>query len=432
MAALLAVLGVASVGQAHDQLPGAAPEGPVLLRGGDLYTIASGVLPATDLLFEGGVIRRIGRGLDTPPGTEVIDVSGSRVYPGLVAAHTTLGLIEIGAVRATNDQTEVGSITPEVASHVAYNPDSELVPTVRSHGITTAQVVPLGSLVRGRSFVTHLDGWTKEDAAVTLVDGLQVRWPEAAVRYGSSVSEKPDAQRERLALERTRLRRAFDDARAYLEARRSDPRRPLDLRWEAMRGVLSGDEPVFLAADDYRQIVEALDFAAEHGLRPVLVGGQDAWQLVDRLVRQDVPVIVGSVTALPLREDEPYDLTFRVPALLHAAGVRFCLAHTSSNSWDVRNLPLLAGMAAAHGLPREAALRAITLSAAEILGIADREGSLEPGKRATLFVSRGDVMDTLGQGVSLMFIEGRRVDLEDRHKTLYRKYRAKPHGNGPP
>ena len=408
---------------AHDQTPGEAQARPVLLRGGDLYTVANGVLEGTDLLFEDGRISRIGKNLDAPADATVVDVTGKRVYPGLIAAHTGLGMVEIGAVRATRDNDEVGDFTPEVEAHVAYNPDSEVIPTVRSHGITTAQVIPWGSVMPGRTFITHLDGWTKEDAALRLVDGLAIEWPRAAVIQAWWMSATPEEQRKRMQEEREALRRFFEEARAYHRAREADPAMPEDIRLEAMRPIVTGELPVYIEADDYRQIVEAVSFAAEMGVRMVLVGGDDAYQLTDLLKEHDIPVILGSTTERPAREDEDYDLAFRLPALLNEAGVRWCLSHPET--WDTRNLPLQAGLAAGHGLSHDDALRSVTLSVAEILGVDAVMGSLEVGKHATLFVSEGDVLDLLGQKVVQMYIEGREIDLDNRHKELFRKYRAK-------
>jgi imidazolonepropionase-like amidohydrolase len=410
----------------HDQIPAPPQSHAVLLRGGDLYTVSHGVKRRTDLLFAEGTIREIGTALAAPAGATVIDVAGQRVYPGLIAPETTLGLIEVGAVRATNDRTEVGAITPEVAAHVAYNPDSELIPTVRTHGITTVQVVPTGSLVRGRSFLTHLDGWTKEDSAVRLLNGVHLTWPSEALGAAWKVKESLEEQRKRITEQRRRLRQTFEQARAYHLARHTGSDLDLDLRSEALRPLFTGEQTLFVSADDYRDIREALEFAAQFELRMVLVGGQDAHRLTGLLLERQVPVIVGTASTLPLREDDDYDIVYRLPALLHRAGVPFCIAHVNAGAWDTRNLPFQAGLAVAFGLSEDAALRALTLSTAEILGVAESLGSLEPGKEATLFVSRGDVMDMLGQQVTHLFIRGRSVDLDDRHKELYRKYLRKP------
>lgn len=423
VALVLALLaGAGRTGAAHDLAPGTVQERPVLLRGGDLYTVADGVLPATDLLFEAGRITAIGRDLAVPPDAEVIDVAGQRVYPGLIAPQTTLGLVEIGAVRATRDLAEVGPLTPEAAAHVAFNPDSELIPTVRSHGVTTVQVVPQGRLLAGRPMLVHLDGWTKEDAALRLAHGVQLAWPSAA--GGGFQAPPPEVRQRRAEAERRLLEQAFAEAWAYHGARRAGAGAGFDLRWEALAPVLAGEEPLFVVADDRRDIAEAVAFARQQGVRMVLVGGAESYRVTGLLKENDVPVILGGTTELPLRAGDDYDLPYKLPRLLAEAGVRFCLAQPGA-SWAARNLPFQAGLAVAFGLPPEEALRAVTLSAAEILGIAEHQGSLEVGKAATLSVSRGDVLDVLGQDVTHLWIDGRRVDLEDRHKRLYRKYGQK-------
>jgi imidazolonepropionase-like amidohydrolase len=418
------VLAAGSV-EAHDQIPAPPQSRPVLLRGGDLYTVSAGVLPRTDLLIETGRIARIGAALEPPPGAEIVDVSGRRVYPGLIALGTSLGLIEIGAVRATDDRAEVGDVTPEAAAHVAYNPDSELIPTVRSQGIATAQVFPVGGLVAGRPFLTRLDGWTKEDSAVRLHDGLFVRWPRLAVDRRPSAKSKIEEREKKIEEQRSLLLRTFGQALAYDRARQAHADLEIDVRLEAMRAVVRGEEPLYVQADDARQIVEAVEFAAERELPLVIVGGREAHRVAGLLARHDVPVIVGSIAALPLRADDPYDDAYRLPAVLHEAGVRFAIAHATDDSWDVRNLSFHAGLAVAFGLPADEALRAITLSAAEIAGVDGDLGSLEVGKEATLFVSEGDVLDVIGRKVTHLFVAGRRVDLDDRHKELYRKYRGR-------
>ena len=409
---------------AHDMVPGAPQEVPILLQGGDLYTVSGGVLETTDLLFADGTIQAIGNDLDVPEGTEVVDVSGRRVYPGLIAPLTTLGLVEVSAVRATRDLDEVGDVNPEIVAHTAFNPDSEQIPTVRSHGVTTAQVAPQGNLLRGRASILHLDGWTKEDAAVRLVDGLVVDWPASAVRTWWFLPPAEE-QRQQMEAQREALRETFGAARAYHEAREAGEQVAVDIRWEAMRPLWSENAPVYLLAWDYRQIVEAIDFADEHGLRPVLVGAAEADRLLDLLRARDIPVILDAATELPYRGDDPLDTRFTLPAKLHEAGIRFAIGMLNT-SYQNRNLAIEgAGAAIAWGLPEDAAVRAMTLSTAEILGIADSQGSLDVGKRATLFVSTGDVTDTLTQGVTHMFIDGRAVDLDNRHRQLHRKYAEK-------
>ncbi len=413
---------------AHDYSPGERQRRPVLLRGGDLYTVSHGIKEVTDLLFEDGRITRIGQNLTPPDNTEVIDVSGKRVYPGLIAPYTTIGLIEIGEVRATNDISEVGQNNPNVQAHVAYNPDSEIIPTVRANGVTTALVVPHGNLVLGRSVLVNLDGWTVEDAAEKFDVGLHIRWPRASVVTAWWMDKSPEEQKTEMIENRRKIRGVFDDASAYYIARQADPTIPRDLRWDAMVPVLAGDLPTFILADDYRQIEQAIAFAEEYGVSAVIVGGSDAWMAADLLNEKDIPVIVGRTQSLPAREDEGYDLTYRLPALLAEAGVKFCLSSAGSDggsSWSVRNLPFQAGQAVAFGLSPEDALRAVTLSTAEILGVDVDLGSLQPGKKATLVVADGDILNPLTHHVVMEFIEGRRINLDSKQRELYRKYLQK-------
>lgn len=419
----IAALAVAPLA-AHDQIPSAPQAGPILLRGGDLYTVSDGVLEATDLLFEDSKITAIGNDLPEPEGTVVVDVSGRRVYPGLIAPSTTIGLTEIGAVRATRDRDEVGSVNPEVAAHTAFNPDSELIPSVRSHGVTTVQVTPTGALLAGRTAILHLDGWTKEDAAVELIDGLVLTWPRVSVREAWYLPPLEE-QREQMTKQRDELRQAFEAAHIYALARRTDRDVDTDLRWEAMRPLWDEEMPVYVVADDYRQILEAIDFAEEFDLNLVLTDPADAWRLTDLLVERDIPVLLNAPTSRPPRTDADYDASYRQATRLYEAGVRFGIGLLGEGT-GVRNLAIEgAGAAIAWGLPEDVALRAITLSNAEILGIDDRQGSLEVGKDATLFVSSGDVTDTLGHKVTRMWIRGREVDLDNRHRQLARKYREK-------
>ncbi len=427
--ALIMTLGfLVTEAAAHDYVPGEVQKYPVMLRGGDLYTVSNGVKEQFDLLFEKGRITQIGRNLNSPDNTEVIDVTGKRVYPGLIDAYTSIGLIEIGEVRATNDISEVGSTNPDVQAHVAYNPDSEIIPSVRSNGITTALIVPGGRLVTGRSSLINLDGWTVEDAAERLNIGLHIRWPQAAVIDAWWMEESPEEQKKEMAENRKRIYQIFDDARAYYLARQADPNIKADSRWEAMVPVFAGELPVFVMANDYRQIEQAISFAEEYDLSLILAGGADAWMLTDLLKENNIPVVLKRIQTLPMREDDGHDLAYRLPALMAEAGVKFCLSTAGSgggSATGVRNLPLQAGQAAAFGLSRQEALRAVTLSAAEILGVADDLGSLDIGKKATLIVSDGDILDPLTHRVVLEFINGRKVDLDNKHKELNRKYRQK-------
>lgn len=420
---IAASLSVSAV--AHDVVPGAPQSQPVLLQGGTLHTVTQGVLPNTDLLFDQGKIVAIGSQLEVPANARVIDVSGKSVFPGIIALDTTLGLIELESIRATNDMREIGKITPEVSGHTAYNPDSEVIPTIRYNGITHAQIVPQGNLIAGRSSLLQTDGWTYEDAAEALNVGVHVNWPRANLNTSWWERRSPAEQRKANAEELKLLKQAFVDAKAYADAKKANVLQGMDVRWEAMLGLFDGSSKLFVHAHDKRQLEQAMEFASEWGFELVLVGARDAWRIADQIAANNVQVIYGEPYGLPTRHDEPYDQAYAVPALLAEAGVDFAIAY-STGFWDIRNLGFAAGNASAFGLDKGQALAAVTIKPAEIMGVADKVGSLEVGKQASLVVSDGDILDHLGQKVRWMFIDGAEVDLNNRHNQLYQKYRQKP------
>src|SRR5690554_5644675 len=250
---------------AHDLVPGAEQQQPILLQGGTLHTVANGMQANADLLFENGKIVAIGANLSVPENARVINISGKHVYPGLIALDTTLGLVEIEAVRATNDESEVGKITPEVSGHTAYNPDSEVIPTVRFNGITHAQIVPQGNLIAGRSSLLQTDGWTFEDATEALNVGVHVNWPRAGLNTSWWERRSPEEQRKANAEELKLLKQAFVDAKAYADAKQANVLTGTDVRWEAMLGLFDGSSKLFVHAHDKRQLEQAIEFASEWG-----------------------------------------------------------------------------------------------------------------------------------------------------------------------
>ncbi len=412
---------------AHDYIPGEVQKQPILLARGDLHTVSGGVMLKTDILFENGRITAIGKDLPLPTGGKVIDITGYQVYPGLIAPNSTVGIIEIGQVRATSDISERGRNNPDVQTHIAYNPDSEIIPTVRSNGITTALIVPGGGLIRGRSSLINLDGWTKEDAMEKETIGIHISWPRSSIITAWWMDETAEEQKKKNEENRRKIVKHFDNASSYYIARKADPNLKIDSRWEAMLTVFDKTLPVFIHADDLRQIEQAVDFANNYDVRLIIVGGREAWKTAELLKENDISVMLGSTQRMPMRSDDDYDLSYRLPVLLRDAGVKYCIGLNggSWSSWGTRNLPFLAGQAVAFGLDYEEALRSLTLSTAEILGVADQIGSLEIGKKATLIVSSGDILDQLTNHVTLMYIEGREVNLDSKQKELYRKYDKK-------
>jgi imidazolonepropionase-like amidohydrolase len=392
---------------ASDQVPGAEQAAPVALRGGTVHTVSGATLDGATVLLRDGKIAAVGSEVEIPDGAQIVDVTGRHVYPGLIACGTRLGLVEIGAVRATRDGREVGELNPNVSALTSVNPDSELIPVTRANGIALAVTHPDGGLVSGSSALIRLDGWTNEDLAVEDPLGVHVRWPQMHVD-----GENADELRKARDASIRRIRDLFEDARVY-------DGDPVDLRLAALVPCLRGERPVFLHANEERQILAALDFAEELELRAVLVGGRDAPRVVERLRELSVPVVYGRIAQLPSRRDDDPDAVFAAPARLQAAGVRFAIAGFETS--NARNLPYQAGLAAAHGLDPGEALRAITLYPAQILGVDDRYGSVEVGKSATLIVTDGDPLEVATQ-VERMWIDGRAVDLSSRHTQLYDKY----------
>lgn len=419
---LLAASMIAGPALAHNIAPGSQQSAPILLQGGTIYTVTEGRVQG-DLLLEDGKISAIGSNIDLPAETDIIDISGQHVYPGLIALDTTLGIIEISALRATVDSAEIGSVTPEVSVHTAYNADSEIIPTIRYNGITHAQVVPQGSLLRGHSSLMNLDAWSHRDALTQADVAQHVSWP--AVGVSRSPWERRSAEEQLQAQQhmREQLEDVFTTARAYHDAKAAGVQQREDIRWESMLGLFSGDSKLFIHANDRRQITQALEFSDEQGINIVIVGGRDAWRVADTLAERNIAVVFGDGYGLPSRVDEAYDTAFSTPAKLAAAGVDFAIAYPGF--WDTRNLAFAAGHAVAFGLDYDAALYSVTMAPAKLMGVEDRLGSIEVGKSASLVVSKGDILDPLGHSVEYMFIDGRMVQMTNKQRQLWEKYRQR-------
>jgi len=413
--------------RASDAVPGAPQRGPIALVGGTVHPVSSPAIEGGTVLFEEGMITAVGRNVKLPNNVEKIDVKGKHVYPGLFDADTELGLVEIAAVRATVDFAETGQINPNVRAQAAFNPDSELIPVTRSGGVLTAVSAPLGGLIAGRGAVMRMDGWTWEQMTLLGDAAMYVNWLSMAETYTWRLDAPGPVEKSR-ASTIDRLTAVFADARAYRTLRRTRREQnaappDFDARWEAMIPVLDGTMPLAVRADDLRQIQSAVAFAKKEGVKLVIVGGYDAPACAELLKREKVPVVVKGVNRLPRYRNDAYDAGYTVPARLHAAGVKFCIS-ANDRMANTRNLPHHAAQAAAFGLPADEALKSITLGAAEIMGVGDRLGSLETGKAATIVVADGDILE-IATRVTAAYVDGRGVDLTDRHKQLYEKYKKK-------
>ena len=425
--AALAIAGLVASVRASDIIPAPAQARPIALKGATIHPVSGPEIPSGTIVFANGNITAIGVDAPVPAGSEVIDVAGKHIYPGLISANSVLGLIEISAARATVDIQESGAINPSARSISSINPDSELLPVARSNGILTALVVPEGGLVSGQSAVLRMDGWTPDEMTVRAPGAMHLRWPNLTIDRDPRARKKVEDQQKDIDKAQKTIREAFQIARAYAQARKTPPPGfQSDLRWEALAPVLEGKLPLFVHADSMSQIEAALAWAKEAQLKIVLVGGREAWRMAARLKESDTPVIIALTTALPPRRGDPYDSAFSNPARLHEAGVRFCIATEGrgSEATNERNLAYEAAMASAFGLPKDEALKAVTLYPAQLVGVADRLGSLEAGKAATLLVTNGDPLDFPTQ-IEAAYIDGRKIDLSNRQTRLRDKYRDK-------
>ena len=399
------------------------------IEGGTVHPV-SGAAYAGAVVVRDGVIEAAGPDVAAPEGVEVIDARGLHVYPGLFNAWTVLGLVEIDSVPATLDQAELGD-TPQVLAVEGVHPASEIIPVTRENGITHALTAPGGGPWAGQASVILLDGWTVEEMEVEQSVGVVLEWPSLETREFDfstfSVREKKFSEAKR---EYDRTVAELDDwieaARQYDHARSnagSAAAVERDDALEAVASVARGELPLLVVADRARAIRDAVAFAEEHGLRLVLASGRDAAKEADLLAEKEVPVVLNSIQALPAEEDDPYDGPFAAPGELHRAGVRIAFGTFDASS--ARVLPYEAATAVAFGLEREAALRALTLGAAEILGLDDRLGSIDPGKWANLIVTDGDPLE-VRTAVRHVIVRGREVDLSNRHSRSYDLYRSRP------
>jgi imidazolonepropionase-like amidohydrolase len=413
----------------------AAAQEAVAIRNARVVTVSGPVLEKATVVLAGGKIAAVGTEAAIPPGARIVEGAGHTVYPGLVDALTTLGLTEIGSVPGSVDTTEVGDVNPHAQAWVALHAHSDLIPVARAGGITAALVAPQGGLVSGQSAVIRLAGSTQDALTLKAPAAMHVVFPSGRPSFDiTRMFEEPELKtleerlRERKRNQEKELKRLADlleEARAFgagRAARAAGAVSAVDLPMEALAPAATGALPVIMRADAEDDIRAAVAFAEKARLRLVVAGGLEAWRCADLLKLKDVAVLLN-VDRLPRREGDAYDAAYTNAAALHRAGVRFAIV--SDDSSQSRNLPFEAAMARAYGLPAEAALRAITLSPAEILGVADRLGSIAPGKDGTVIVATGDIMDHRTR-LTHVFIDGVAQSLETRHTRLYEQFRGRP------
>jgi len=376
------------------------------------------------IVFEDGKITALGTG-ETTKGT-VIDATGKDVYPGFIAPVKELGLIEVNAVRASNDADEIGDMIPHVRSLIAYNAESKVVESMRPNGVLIGQITPKGGRISGTSSIVQFDAWNWEDAAVKKDDGVHLHWPSSFRRgrwwRGEPRGMQPNKDYQKQVNE---IATFLQGSVAYGKGTGQE----LNPAFAAMQGVFEGSQKLYIYADGEKEIIDGITLAKNSGAKSVvLVGGYHAYKITDFLKEHDIPVLVQYTHNLPSLDDDDYDLPYKLPKLLMDAGLLVALQNGDASNFQTRNLPFYAGQVVGQGMEKEKAVQMLTGNTAKILGIDDTHGTLTIGKSATLFVSEGDALDMRTNILSYAFIDGRSISLETHQTELWKRYLEKYEG----
>ncbi|MEM6326106.1 MAG: amidohydrolase family protein, partial [Bacteroidota bacterium] len=358
----------------------------------------------------------------------VIDAAGMTVYPGMIDAGTRIGLVEISAVPVTVDTREIGDVVPQAEALTAVHPSSTHIPVTRVAGVTHAVSMPEGGLMPGTAALIHLVGYSPEQMFAG-ARAVVLNFPRSG-RRGRFDRRTDEAIQKATEEAMKKLTEVWDEATAYaridsmrMAAGQPNASMPYQPEAAALLGVVRGEMPLMVEANSAADIRAALEWIEETGVRAILTGASEGWRVADAIAEADIPVITGPITGLPTRSSDRYTRAYENAALMHAAGVQVALRTMEAE--NVRNLTFQAGFAAAygraHGFTREDALAAVTIVPARILGVDDRIGSIEVGKRASLFIADGDPFEPATE-VHHLFIEGVKVPIDSRHIRLYEEY----------
>jgi imidazolonepropionase-like amidohydrolase len=404
----------------------------VAIRNATIVPVTSPTIANGTIVFSNGIITAVGATAAIPANATVIDGTGLFVYPGLIDSGSHVGLEEISAVPGTIDTAELGDINPNARAEIAVNPHSNIIPVTRVNGITSVVTEPEGGIISGSSAMIQLSGWTPREMTLKAPLAMHIHFPRLRSAAFDEVPQDEEAAKEatkNYTKQVDKLRDTFRDAQAYAKvsaARKQNAgtkRVDRDLILEALVPVVEGREPVVLHANLERDIRAAIKFADEFKLKVILADADDAARVIPELKSRNIPVILGPILSLPPREDDPYDLVFSNAKALNDAGIPFAIQ--SQDSHNARNLPYQAAACAAFGLPKDVALRAITITPAQIFGLADRIGSLEAGKLANLIVTDGDPLEIVTH-VKRLYIGGEEITLETNQTLLWEKFKARP------
>jgi len=422
---IISFIAVSFALQSQTPTPGAEQEKSILYINATVHIGDGTRILEGSVGFDKGIITYVGstKSAQKKLFDSIIDASGQQIYPGFIAPNSTLGLQEIGAVRATRDQREVGEMNPHVRSIVAYQTESEITPTVRTNGVLLGQITPRGRFVAGTSSVVHFDAWNWDDAIISKDDGMHIYWPRMYERdyTRKAITAK---ERESYSARIEALTENLDKAKAAINGKDSVV---LDVRLEAFGKLLRNELTLFVHAQTAKQITAAIKLKRDYDIKNMhIIGGREAHLVTNLLKENEVGVMIGRVHDLPWNNYDDVDLPYKLPKLLEDAGVLWCFENAGDmEQMNSRNLPFYAGTAVAYGLTEEQAIKGLTLNTAKILGIELSVGTLEVGKRAVLFVSKGDALDMITNNVLAAYIDGRALSLWNRQIQLYEKYKAK-------
>jgi len=400
----------------------------ILLVGPKVHIGTGEVIEQGLVGIENGKIILVKNSLSFPYKKEewdtIIEAKGQHLYPGFIAPNSTLGLTEVDAVRATRDFNEVGQFNPHVRSLIAFNVESRVIATVRTNGVLLAQATPRGNDISGTSSILHLDGYNWEDAVVKIDDGVHLNWPETLSGGGWWAEPSQKKANDKYGDELKGIVDFMTAAKAYADGGKS---RKFDQRYAAMEDVFEGTKRLYFHANELKQLLDIVEFSLDLKIPyPVIIGGYDSYMITEQLRDAKIPVMLPRLHSLPENEDDPVDLVYRLPKLLKDGGVKFCLQNEGDmEAMNARNIPFLAGTARAYGLTEEEAIQSVTLHSAEIMGIANEFGSIEPGKMATLFISKGDALEPKTSHVTTALVGGKFVKLTNHQIELYEKYKEK-------
>ena len=402
----------------------------ITISGATAHIGNGSVIKNSIITFENGILIAVADATSSKialRGT-IIDATGKHVYPGFIAPNTTLGLVEIDAVRPTRDQDELGEFIPNVRSIIAYNAESKVVESLRPNGVLIAQITPRGGTISGTSSIVQLDAWNWEDAVVKVDDGVHINWPNSYARgrwwLGESSAYKPNKNYQE---EIENIKSFILNSKTY---GKSTPKKNNEA-FKAMQGLFNGQQKMFVHAQGEKEMIDAVTILKNNGIyNVVVVGAYEAYKISDFLKKNDVSVLIQRVHSTPERDDEDYDLPYKLAKLLVDEGILVALQTSGQmEGMNTRNLPFYAGQVAAQGLNKEKALQLITENPAKILGIDANYGTLEIGKSATLFICEGDALDMRTNILSHAFIHGREISLETHQTKLWKRYSKKYSNN---